>query len=186
MKQIYGVYEEYGSLFLKASDETYLSVSELNEVIQQLLDTRDDMLKTGLSQYELHQSILWRHVESLARQSCVIDPSRAEFLEYTRQVYRLPEQHRYCGVYFITHPSMHKLIKIGQSTDIYSRMKSLYFSMGSVAPKMLLAIETPEPSALEKQLHQAFEGHRVQGEWFHHSGLIAWINSVKRLGQVKS
>ena len=69
-------------------------------------------------------------------------------------------------IYVISNPAWPGTVKIGCAIDVESRLKG--FQTGSPARDYRLehAIYTSDRRATEKVLHQLFDGHRMQGEWF--------------------
>lgn len=76
-------------------------------------------------------------------------------------------------IYFIQNTD-DLLIKIGFSNDVYKRMKALAVTMGRL--KMLGFHEGDR--ATESALHQRFNAHRCEGEWFNpHAEITAYIDA---------
>jgi len=59
-------------------------------------------------------------------------------------------------IYLITNPSMPDLVKIGQTSDLEERMRSLYNSSTPVPFECFYACEVDDPKEIEKRLHNAF------------------------------
>lgn len=70
------------------------------------------------------------------------------------------------------------LIKIGTSTDVPKRFKSMQ-SMSPVPLKLLVVVGGTQRE--ERMLHKIFEGSHAYGEWFKPSGqLTCFIESLKK------
>jgi hypothetical protein len=73
-------------------------------------------------------------------------------------------------LYFAEHGN---LIKIGVTSNVEQRMKELKTTL-------LLAVEHPEPTKLEGQLHGSLAAHRVRGEWFSaHGEVLAAMDTLR-------
>ena len=64
-------------------------------------------------------------------------------------------------VYVLTNPSIPDIIKIGMTTDLTTRMRSLYNSSVPVPFECYFACTVNDMSFVEKQLHDGFDDFRV-------------------------
>jgi len=68
-----------------------------------------------------------------------------------------------CGRIYFVQSTDSRLIKIGYSTNVQSRIASLQTGNGS---KLKFLWETPGSMKDERALHQRFSSYREEGEWF--------------------
>jgi len=64
-------------------------------------------------------------------------------------------------VYVLTNPSIPDIVKIGMTTDLTTRMRSLYNSSVPVPFECYFACTVKDMSFVEKQLHDGFDDFRV-------------------------
>ena len=64
-------------------------------------------------------------------------------------------------VYVLTNPSIPDIVKIGMTTDLTTRMRSLYNSSVPVPFECYFACTVNDMSFVEKQLHDGFDDFRV-------------------------
>jgi len=64
-------------------------------------------------------------------------------------------------VYVLTNPSIPDMVKIGMTTDLTTRMRSLYNSSVPVPFECYFACTVDDMSFVEKQLHDGFDDFRV-------------------------
>jgi len=87
-------------------------------------------------------------------------------------------------VYVVKRPR-ERMVKIGFSTNLASRMATLQTAAGAQLVLLAAAAGTRED---EKALHKRFAEHRASGEWFrYHREIERWVAEVKitkRLGTV--
>ncbi|SHN90827.1 hypothetical protein BHECKSOX_987 [Bathymodiolus heckerae thiotrophic gill symbiont] len=64
-------------------------------------------------------------------------------------------------VYVLTNPSIPDIVKIGMTTDLTTRMRSLYNSSVPVPFECYFACTVEDMSFVERQLHDGFDDFRV-------------------------
>ena len=64
-------------------------------------------------------------------------------------------------VYVLTNPSLPDIVKIGMTTDLPTRMRSLYSSSVPVPFECYFACTVKDMNFVEKQLHDGFDDFRV-------------------------
>lgn len=65
-------------------------------------------------------------------------------------------------VYLLTNPTMHDLVKIGRTTDLEARLRSLSTHSGVPVPfECYYACEVRDSVKVERALHDAFGDHRI-------------------------
>jgi len=81
-------------------------------------------------------------------------------------------------VYFLRAP-LANLVKIGRSTDIEKRMKTIQTNNGEHL-ELMKVVAPLEPAVYEKRLHRRFRAYRQRGEWFRlESDLEHFINQLE-------
>lgn len=87
-------------------------------------------------------------------------------------------------VYVVKRPR-ERMVKIGFSTNLASRMATLQTAAGA---QLVLLVAAPGTRDDERALHERFAAHRQSGEWFrYHREIEKWVTEVKvtkRLGTV--
>ena len=64
-------------------------------------------------------------------------------------------------IYLLTNPSMPGLVKVGRTSNLVERMRSLYNSSTPVPFECFYACEVVNAQKAERKIHNAFEGNRV-------------------------
>tara|TARA_B100000315_G_scaffold143255_1_gene132230 strand:- start:412 stop:1020 length:609 start_codon:yes stop_codon:yes gene_type:complete len=64
-------------------------------------------------------------------------------------------------IYLLTNPSMPDLVKVGRTSDLETRMRSLYNSSTPVPFECFYACEVNDAEEAERRIHNAFNANRV-------------------------
>ena len=80
-------------------------------------------------------------------------------------------------VYFIT--DSHGHIKIGKADDVFKRLKELQTGNPyRLSTLLTVMVQSPtEAFNLEQELHNRFNGYRLEGEWFKEAPVLELIDT---------
>lgn len=96
-------------------------------------------------------------------------------LDESKGIKLSPERYRHPGVYFMSHPKMRRMMKIGRSEYIHSRIKQHAAALGEGNLKVHAVIRHEDHKILENALHNIFSQWHVTGEWFDFEPVYDWL-----------
>ena len=85
-------------------------------------------------------------------------------------------------IYLLTNPSMPDLVKVGRTSNLEERMRSLYNSSTPVPFECFYACEVDDSKEAEKRIHNAF-GKIITSKWQDSAILLYWIIEELKLNE---
>lgn len=180
-KETHRIRQDYGVTFVRDMEGDFLDTHALRELIVDLQSTLHKMEVEGLSQLDIRKQVTEEFTQQILSTLNIHYPLVHPFALFdpnNRQTRSLQEP-RFCGVYFVQIGSRPEAVKIGQSIDLYSRGKGLFFEYKE--PMQLLAfIETDEPQELETAIHRTLRDFQINGEWYELAPAMSWLREKMR------